>query len=60
MVKDFVPAIWYLEDPNNPEKHISADNRTCPCPQAINEEIPNDGKCHCGIFCTPEFVATNS
>jgi len=30
------------------------DDRICPCKPAINEEIPNDGICHCGIFCTPE------
>jgi len=37
-------------------KYVSSDNRICPCPQAIEDEIPNDGVCHCGIFCTPEFA----
>ena len=33
----------------------SADNRICPCKPAIEKEIPEEGACHCGIFCTPEF-----
>jgi len=32
------------------------DNRVCPCTPAIEEEIPNEGKCHCGIFCTKEYI----
>jgi ferredoxin-thioredoxin reductase catalytic subunit/rhodanese-related sulfurtransferase len=31
-------------------------DRICPCPPALNDEIPNDGVCHCGIFCTPEYA----
>ena len=31
-------------------KFKSTDNRICPCKPAINEEIPNNGMCHCGIF----------
>jgi len=38
------------------EEKKTADNRICPCKPAINDEIPNDGKCHCGIFCSKEFV----
>jgi len=53
--KRFCPCFMVLEDENG--KHVSADNRTCPCPQAIETEIPEEGKCHCGIFCTPEYVA---
>lgn len=30
------------------------EDRICPCKPAINKEIPEDGICHCGIFCTPE------
>ena len=41
-------------------KYVSSDNRICPCPQAIKEEIPNKGVCHCGIFCTPEFAKNYS
>ncbi len=33
-----------------------ADNRVCPCEPALKQEIPNDGRCHCGIFCTEEYV----
>ena len=40
------------------EKPKSVDDRVCPCKPAIEKEIPEDGVCHCGIFCTPEFAAT--
>ncbi|WP_457745254.1 ferredoxin-thioredoxin reductase catalytic domain-containing protein [Sulfurimonas sp.] len=39
------------------EKPKSVDDRVCPCKPAIEKEIPEDGVCHCGIFCTPEFAA---
>lgn len=32
------------------------EDRICPCKPAINVEIPNEGKCHCGIFCTLEYA----
>lgn len=32
------------------------EDRLCPCKPALGVEIPTDGTCHCGIFCTPEFV----
>ncbi|NOQ30731.1 MAG: sulfurtransferase [Helicobacteraceae bacterium] len=32
------------------------EDRICPCPPALELEIPKDGKCHCGIFCTPEYA----
>ncbi|MCK9373876.1 MAG: rhodanese-like domain-containing protein [Sulfuricurvum sp.] len=38
-------------------KYQSSDNRLCPCTPAIEKEIPEDGVCHCQIFCTPEFAA---
>jgi rhodanese-related sulfurtransferase len=38
-------------------KPQSVENRTCPCTPAIEKEIPQDGVCHCQIFCTPEFAA---
>ncbi len=38
------------------EKPKSVDERICPCKPAIENEIPNEGKCHCGIFCTPEYA----
>ncbi|EDM23256.1 sulfurtransferase [Caminibacter mediatlanticus TB-2] len=37
-------------------KYVSSDDRICPCPQAIEKEIPEDGVCHCGIFCNEEYV----
>ncbi len=37
-------------------KYKSVEDRICPCKPAIKEEIPNNGICHCGIFCTPEFA----
>lgn len=33
----------------------SDDDRVCPCKPALEDEIPNEGKCHCGIFCTKEY-----
>ena len=33
------------------------EDRICPCKPALEEEIPTEGKCHCGIFCTPEYAA---
>ena len=32
------------------------NDRICPCKPAIEKEIPEDGVCHCGIFCTEEFA----
>ena len=37
-----------------------ADDRVCPCPPAIEKEIPQDGVCHCQIFCTPEYAAAQT
>ena len=38
------------------EKQKEANNRICPCKPAINTEIPIDGKCHCDIFCTEQYI----
>lgn len=38
------------------DKPRSVDDRICPCKPAIEKEIPEDGVCHCGIYCTPEFA----
>ena len=35
-------------------KFKSTDDRICPCKPAIQEEIPNNGMCHCGIFVKKE------
>lgn len=32
----------------------TSEDRQCPCKIAIDEEIPTDGHCHCGIFCTKQ------
>jgi len=34
----------------------TAEDRICPCKPALNKEIPEEGKCHCGIFCTKEYA----
>jgi ferredoxin-thioredoxin reductase catalytic subunit/rhodanese-related sulfurtransferase len=41
-------------------KYVSVDNRICPCPQAIEKEIPEEGICHCGIFCSPDYEASHT
>jgi len=51
--KRFCPCFPVVEKEG---KYVSSDERICPCPQAIKDEIPNNGVCHCGIFCTPEFA----
>lgn len=33
-----------------------SDNRICPCTIGVKEEIPTEGKCHCGIYCTKEYA----
>jgi len=38
------------------EERKKADNRICPCKPAIEVEIPQDGLCHCGIFCSVEYA----
>lgn len=55
--KRFCPCFMVVEDDNGKPK--SADDRICPCKPAIEHEIPEEGKCHCGIFCTPEYAATH-
>lgn len=39
------------------DKPKSVDDRVCPCKPALEREIPQNGTCHCGIFCTPEFIS---
>ncbi|WP_457563007.1 ferredoxin-thioredoxin reductase catalytic domain-containing protein [Caminibacter pacificus] len=36
---------------------FDGNDRICPCKPAIEKEIPEDGVCHCGIFCSPEYAA---
>ncbi len=47
----------FMVEGETPEEIKAANNRICPCKPAIEKEIPEDGKCHCGIFCTPEYAA---
>jgi rhodanese-related sulfurtransferase/ferredoxin-thioredoxin reductase catalytic subunit len=39
------------------DKPRSVEDRICPCKPALEHEIPEEGVCHCQIFCTPEFAA---
>jgi ferredoxin-thioredoxin reductase catalytic subunit len=52
--KRYCPCFMVIGD--TPEERKKADNRICPCKPALEKEIPEEGKCHCGIFCSPEFV----
>jgi len=52
--KRFCPCFMVIGETKEEQK--VADNRICPCKPAIEKEIPEDGLCHCGIFCTPEFA----
>lgn len=52
--KRFCPC--FMVD-NSGDKPKSVDDRVCPCKPALEKEIPEDGRCHCGIFCTPEYAA---
>ena len=42
------------------QERKEANNRICPCKPALEKEIPEDGLCHCGIFCTPEYAKTKT
>ncbi len=53
--KRFCPCFMVEEDPAKPGKFKSTDDRICPCKPAIEKEIPENGICHCQIFCTPEY-----
>ena len=52
--KRFCPCFMVIGETKEEQK--LADNRICPCKPAIEKEIPEDGLCHCGIFCTPEYA----
>jgi ferredoxin-thioredoxin reductase catalytic subunit/rhodanese-related sulfurtransferase len=52
--KRYCPCFMVIGE--TPEERKKADNRICPCKPALEKEIPEEGKCHCGIFCTPEFA----
>ena len=46
----------FIVQGETPEERKKANNRICPCKPALEVEIPQDGVCHCGIFCTPEYA----
>ncbi len=46
----------FIVQGETPEERKEANNRICPCKPALEIEIPQDGVCHCGIFCTPEYA----
>ena len=52
--KRFCPCFMVIGETKEEQK--AGDNRICPCKPAIEKEIPEDGLCHCGIFCTPEYA----
>ena len=52
--KRYCPCFMVIGE--TPEERKNADNRICPCKPALEKEIPEDGLCHCGIFCTPEYA----
>jgi ferredoxin-thioredoxin reductase catalytic subunit/rhodanese-related sulfurtransferase len=54
--KQFCPCFMVIGETKEEQK--KADNRICPCKPAIEKEIPEDGHCHCGIFCSPEYAAS--
>jgi len=53
--KRFCPCFMVEQDPEKEGKFKSTDDRICPCKPAIEHEIPEQGICHCQIFCTPEY-----
>ncbi|SFZ98829.1 Rubredoxin [hydrothermal vent metagenome] len=52
--KRFCPC--FMVDGSTREEQEDAPNRLCPCEPALKKEIPENGSCHCGIFCTPEYA----
>ena len=56
--KRFCPCFMVIGETKEEQK--KADNRICPCKPALEKEIPEDGLCHCGIFCTPAYAASQA
>ncbi len=52
--KRFCPC--FMVEGETKEEQKAANNRICPCKPALEKEIPEEGLCHCGIFCTPEYA----
>lgn len=49
----FCPCFMVIGDTLEEQKQ-NGENRLCPCTPALQKEIPTNGNCHCGIFCTKE------
>ncbi len=56
--KRYCPCFMVIGE--TPEERKAADNRICPCKPALEKEIPEQGHCHCGIFCTPEYAKAHA
>lgn len=50
--KYFCPCFMVIGETEEEQK--VSENRLCPCVPALTNEIPKNGSCHCGIFCTKE------
>ncbi len=46
----------FMVEGETKEEKKAANNRICPCKPALQNEIPKNGRCHCGIFCTQDYV----
>jgi len=53
--KRFCPCFMVEPDEAREGKFKSTDDRLCPCKPAIEKELPEDGICHCHLFCTTEY-----
>lgn len=52
--KRFCPCFMVIGKTD--EERDKSDNRLCPCTPALTKEIPSTGSCHCGIYCTKEYI----
>ncbi len=50
----------FMVEGETKEERKKANNRICPCKPALEEEIPQNGLCHCGLFCTPEYAKSQT
>jgi ferredoxin-thioredoxin reductase catalytic subunit/rhodanese-related sulfurtransferase len=46
----------FIVEGDTEEERKASNNRICPCKPALQNEIPETGKCYCGIFCTSEYI----
>jgi len=46
----------FIVEGDTEEERKAANNRVCPCKPALQKEIPETGRCYCGIFCTANYV----